>query len=236
MKATIPAQIGDTKCSIETEVVHIDLPLLFSKDSLKRAKAVLDMCNNKATMFHQPVELNYISTGHYCIDITGKQKTKYEESEIVFLEGKLNESEKKQTILKLHKQCGHASTANLKKLMQNAGIKDPQVYRDMTEIAEKCDVCTRHKKTPPKPVVGMPLAEDYNHTVAVVLHELDRNVWYFHMIDEYTRFSAVVIIRSKQASVIVDSFMKHWIAIHGPPKVVLSDNGSEFNNEEFRDV
>ena len=55
MKAKIPAQIGDTKCSIETEVVGIDLPLLFSKDSLKRAKAVLDMCNNKATMFHQPV-------------------------------------------------------------------------------------------------------------------------------------------------------------------------------------
>ena len=45
MKATIPAQIGDTKCSIETEVVDIDLPLLLSKNSLKRAKAVLDMCN-----------------------------------------------------------------------------------------------------------------------------------------------------------------------------------------------
>ena len=52
MKATIPAQIGDTKCSIETEVVDIDLPLLLSKDSLKRAKAVLDMCSDKATMFH----------------------------------------------------------------------------------------------------------------------------------------------------------------------------------------
>ena len=51
MKATIPAQIGDTKCSIETEVVDIDLPLLLSKDSLKRAKAVLDMCNNKATYY-----------------------------------------------------------------------------------------------------------------------------------------------------------------------------------------
>ena len=32
MKATIPAQIGDTKCSIETEVVDIDLSLLLSKD------------------------------------------------------------------------------------------------------------------------------------------------------------------------------------------------------------
>ena len=105
----------------------------------------------------------------------------------------------------------------------------------MTEIVEKCDLCARHK-TPPKPVVGTPLAEDYNRTVAVDLHELDRNIWYFHMNDEYTRFSAAVIIWSKQASVIVESFMKHWTAIHGPPKVVLSDNGSEFNNEEFRDV
>ena len=40
MKAIIPAQIGDTKCSIRTEVVDIDLALLLSKDSLKRAKAV----------------------------------------------------------------------------------------------------------------------------------------------------------------------------------------------------
>ena len=207
MKATIPAQIGDIKCNIETEVVDIDLPLLLSKDSLKKAKTVLDICIDKATMFHQPVELNYTSTGHYCIDICVKQEfeeTKCnEESEILLLEGKLSESEKKQTILKLHKQFGHACTANLKKLMQNAGIKDPEVSRDMTEIVEKCDVCARHKKTPPKPVVGMPLAEDYNHTVAV--DELDKNVWYFHMIDEYTRFSAAAVIRSKKASVIVEA-------------------------------
>ena len=118
MKATMPAQIGDTKCSIETEVVDIDLSHVLSKNSLKRAKTMLDMYNDKATMFHQPVELNYTSTGHNCIDISGKQETKYnEESEILLREGKLNESEKKQTILKLHKQFGHASTANLKKLM-----------------------------------------------------------------------------------------------------------------------
>ena len=136
--------------------------------------------------------------------------------------------------MKLHEHFGQASTANLKKLMQNAGIKDPEVYRDMTEIVEKCDVCARHKKTPPKPVVGMPLEEDYNHTVAVDLHELDRNVWYFHMIDEYTRFSAAIIIRSKQASVIVDSFMKHWTAIHAHQKLysVTMVQSSTMKNSE----
>ena len=74
MKATIPAQIGDTRCTIETEVVNVELPLLLSKESLKRANTVLDMSNDKATMFQQPIDLNYTSTGHYCINICNNKK------------------------------------------------------------------------------------------------------------------------------------------------------------------
>ncbi|KAK3750670.1 hypothetical protein RRG08_023036 [Elysia crispata] len=36
----------------------------------------------------------------------------------------------------------------------------------------------------------MPLAEDYNDTVAVDLHEICRNIWYFHMFEEYTSLHA----------------------------------------------
>ena len=49
-KVTIPAMIGQTKCKIETEVVPVDIPLLLSKTSLKRASAVLDIENDKATV------------------------------------------------------------------------------------------------------------------------------------------------------------------------------------------
>lgn len=54
-KVKIPANIGQTKCCVETEVVQVDIPLLLSKTSLKRAGTVLDMKNDSAVMFKQPV-------------------------------------------------------------------------------------------------------------------------------------------------------------------------------------
>lgn len=67
-KVTIPAKIGQTRCKIETEVVPADIPMLLSKTSLKRASAVLDIAQDKATMFDQPVKLELTSSGHYCVN------------------------------------------------------------------------------------------------------------------------------------------------------------------------
>ncbi|CAC5364880.1 unnamed protein product [Mytilus coruscus] len=74
MRATIPAQIGSTNCKIETEIVKVYIPLLLSKASLK-AGTVLDLKNDRAIMFNKPVELEFTSSGHYCVDIV---KTKPE--------------------------------------------------------------------------------------------------------------------------------------------------------------
>lgn len=43
--------------------------MLLSKASLKRASAVLDIANDKATMFKQPVKLELTSSGHYCVNL-----------------------------------------------------------------------------------------------------------------------------------------------------------------------
>jgi hypothetical protein len=58
---TIPAMIGETACNINTDVVDVELPLLLSKASLKKAKTVLDLQNDTATMFQKPVQLQYTS-------------------------------------------------------------------------------------------------------------------------------------------------------------------------------
>ncbi|KAL5012987.1 hypothetical protein ScPMuIL_011538 [Solemya velum] len=50
------------KCNIEAEVVKADIPLLLSKESLKRAETVLDLSNDSATMFKQPVDLEFTSS------------------------------------------------------------------------------------------------------------------------------------------------------------------------------
>lgn len=63
----VPAKIGQTKCHIEAEVMPVDIPLLLSKTSLKRAKVVFDIKNDKATMFQKPVPLEIKSSGPYFV-------------------------------------------------------------------------------------------------------------------------------------------------------------------------
>ncbi|VDI64595.1 Hypothetical predicted protein [Mytilus galloprovincialis] len=73
MRTTIPAQIGSSNCKIETEIVKADIPLLLSKASLKKAGTVLDLKNDRAIMFNKPVELEFTSSGHYCVNIVKKK-------------------------------------------------------------------------------------------------------------------------------------------------------------------
>ena len=57
-----------------------------------------------------------------------------------------------------------------------------------------------------------------------------RNGYILHLVDHATRFSAEAMIYSKKKDV------KHWIALFGNPKMFLSNNGGEFNNEDFREM
>ena len=71
--------------------------------------------------------------------------------------------------------------------------------------------------------------------VAVDLHQFGDNLWYLHFIDEFSRFSNGVVIKSKQSKIIIQNFLKHWISIFGTPFSVLSDNGGEFASKDFID-
>ena len=65
------------------------------------------------------------------------------------------------------------------------------------DIGEQCETCQKLKRPPPKPAVGFPLATKFNETVAVDLHQLENNLWYLHIIDEFSRFSTACILKNK---------------------------------------
>ena len=44
------------------------------------------------------------------------------------------------------------------------------------------------------------------------------------------------MVESKKKEDTAEAIIKNWIAIFGAPRVILSDNGSEFNNELLREV
>ena len=243
-KVKIPAKIGNTKCNIETEVVPVNIPLLLSKTSLKRAGTVLDMENDSAVMFNQPVKLDFTSSGHYCVSIVDREDTitntdqilAATEEEVLTITDQMSTSEKIKVLEKLHKQFGHASAEKLQRLLTNSGNKDTECIKLLQKIIKQCEVCQKYCRSKPKPAVGLPLASTYNETVAVDLHELEPGVWYLHIIDQFTRFSAGSVLTTKRSSEIVKHFIHDWISVHGPPQKLFSDNGGEFNNEEVRDM
>ena len=65
----------------------------------------------------------------------------------------------------------------------------------------------------------------FNEMVAMGLKSF-RNGFILHL----------VMIYSKRKEVITDKLFKHWIALFGTPKMFLSGNRREFNNEDFREI
>ena len=63
-----------------------------------------------------------------------------------------------------------------------------------------------------------------------------RKMQLLHLIDHATRLSACAIIRSKKKEVVIKEIFRIWISIYGCPEKFLSDNGGEFNNDEFREM
>ena len=127
--------------------------------------------------------------------------------------------------MKLNKQFGDASSNNLKRFLKNADYVDKEVYKMVDEKRNNCNVCKKYKKVPPMPVVGLPKATDFNQYVTIDLHYIDKNLWYSHIIDEFSRYSNAVIIRSKHPNIITKNFLQNWISIFGILQKIFSDNG-----------
>ena len=57
-----------------------------------------------------------------------------------------------------------------------------------------------------------------------------------HLIDLATKYSVAIKIPNKESTTIIKVIFKYWIAYFGAPKNFLSDNGREFDNQDFRDM
>ena len=55
------------------------------------------------------------------------------------------------------------------------------------------------------------------------------------VIDRYSRFPEVEIVKSTKASIIILK-LDRIFSVHGIPNVIKTDNGSPFNGEEYQNV
>ena len=143
----------------------------------------------------------------------------------------VNLQPKKSKLQKLHRQFAHPPSYKIKDVLTDAKVDDAEMHVLM--ILQIHVICLKYKKVKPKPIVGFPLAKEFNETVAMDLKHWSGNTCLLHIIDHFTRFSASCVIHSKQKEVIVQKIFQIWIVTFGHPQSFLVDNGGEFATDEF---
>ena len=149
----LPIHIGSATATLHVDVVPCDIPLLLSRESLKRSNAKMNFTNDTITMFDQCLPLENTSSGHYCISITRStdlSDPNVAVQKVFFSSVKLdsNDIDCKSKVSKLHKQYGHADPDRPIKLMNSAGINDSKLHDLVRQVSGECESCRRFKPTP----------------------------------------------------------------------------------------
>ena len=161
--AQIPAIIGSKKFQIETDVIEGDIPLLLSKSSMKRGNMKINFQDDTITILHEIIPLMTTSSGHYIIPITKAKQiiNNFERGSTNSITLALSKvMDNYNVALKLHRQFAHPTQEKLLKLINNAGhpwSANNELKEKIKEVSNTCKTCKIYKKTPLRPVVGLPM-------------------------------------------------------------------------------
>ena len=70
---------------------------------------------------------------------------------------------------KLHRQFGHPTPKTLIKIINNAGINNKDLEKEIDTISQMCRTCLKHRRPFSRPVVCAPLAYDFNELLGIDL-------------------------------------------------------------------
>ena len=158
----------------------------------------------------------------------------------VFLSLALSQNEKEQ-VDKVHRYFGHRSGRRIWDLLSKAKRMNGQ-RKQVLEVIANCKVCSKHRKAPPRPKVGLPSTNDFNEVVGLDLKVLNKNTgeYILWMVDLFTKLIKGKYIRNKKPATIIEAIVDSWIVGSGmgpghPSRGFWSDNGGEFLNNEMID-
>ena len=59
-------------------------------------------------------------------------------------------------------------------------------------------------------------------------HQLGENLWHLGFIDEFSRFSSAINVKTKSSKIITGKFLQNWISVFVPPSKISCGNEGEF--------
>ena len=143
----LPVKIAGVKRKVRVDIVEADIPLLFSLDTMKKARMVIDFHTDEAIVFGRCVRLGRTTLGHYSLPLNEVFHENHV-NEVNLEDGIDNEcwisinsddeNEQKSGLIKLHKQMGHLPITTLIKQSGNWVDTMSPVIKN---IEENCRTC-----------------------------------------------------------------------------------------------
>ena len=165
--------------------------------------------------------------------ITIRKISKYEKTEF-------NEQEKLQILLKEH-LLGHFGPDTMVKSLKEKEIFWNNILNDATKLTKSCIQClryniVRHGYHPLTPIVA---DQPFDH-IAIDLAgpfntSIDKQHWLLIIIDIHSRFVLLRTIIDKSAASVADTLLKVFFDF-GFPRIIQSDNGTEFVNHVIKKI
>ncbi len=117
----------------------------------------------------------------------------------------------------------------------------PNMALDVNRWCAKCPKCCsrKGKPTPTRvPMTTFPTGAPFDRIAMDILdtHKVTsrRNRYVLVISDYFTKYTDAIPLRRHTAKNVANALMSNWIAYHGVPSEILSDQGREFEGELFR--
>ena len=234
----IPVRVCNEEFMLNTHVVDCDIPLLLSRDAMKKMNCKIDAGNDQIIIGDVCQNLFISESGHMLVSI-GRCESNIRNDENENITVLLSNVEKMKDPRKCaehwHRYFAHASANKIGEVLMKSNLERTfreEVLKDLNSIDKSCSFCLKHKKQTPHKKVALKTGRNFNDIVAMDLKFIDADI-VLHIIDTLTRYSIATKVNSKKAAEILTHIMKCWIAIFGKPNEFISDNGGEFINDEF---
>lgn len=120
----------------------------------------------------------------------------------------------------------------------------PKLKSDVSKYVSKCSVCVQYKSSQQRPAGLMTPHRVFNKPFECVACDLigplprssKRFKYILVLIDNFSKFTLVMPLRNATGRLICTAVEEHLFLIFGHPKLLISDNGTQFTCNEFKNL
>ena len=91
--------------------------------------------------------------------------------------------------------------------MKDAKAYYPGAERHLEKIRSGCEGCLIGARNPDRPIVGMPMASEFNEKLAIDLKCLSGGGYILHIIDMWSRLTISVLLKKKKPIEVINAIL-----------------------------